>query len=59
MECSTKTTMHTAKEFFGPFSNMDIIKLKSAIHMYNSIVQLRNKARDDHCLIPSACYLSC
>ena len=30
MECTTINTMHTAKEFFGPFSNMDLIKLKSA-----------------------------
>ena len=55
MECSTTTTLHTAKEFFGPFSNMDLIKLNYAMHIYNSVIQLRNKAPDDHCLIPSAC----
>ena len=55
MECSTTTTLHTAKEFSGPFSNMDLIKLKFAIHIYSSITQLRNKALDDHSLIPYAC----
>ena len=55
MECSTTNTLHTAKEFSGPFSNMDLIKLKSAIHIYNYVIQLRNKAPDDHCLSPSAC----
>ena len=55
MECSTTTTLHTAKEFSRPFSNMDLIKLKFAIHICNSIIQLRNKAPDDHCLSPSAC----
>ena len=52
MECSTTNTLHTAKEFSGPFSNMDLMKLKSVIHLYNSIIQLRNKAPDDHCLSP-------
>ena len=55
MECSTTTTLHTAKEFFGPFSNMDLIKLKSTIHIYSSVIQLINKALDDHSLIPYAC----
>ena len=59
MECSTTTTLHIAKEFSGPFSNMDLIKLKSAIDIYSYVIQLRNKAPYGHCLSLYACYISC
>ena len=55
MECSTTTTLHIAKEFSRPFSNMDLTKLKSAIDIYSYVIRLRNKAPYGQCLSLSAC----
>ena len=53
MECSTTTTLHTAKEFSRPFSNMDLIKLKGGMvsiqrKCYRSMEFLSNRRRNPY-----------